>query len=309
MPEKSLSKRADCVRSFNRFYTKQMGVLHQGLLDSPFSLTEARVIYELGQRKESTASELGSQLDLDAGYLSRMLSGFKNQGLIHKEVSPRDARQTILRLSEAGQETYRMLNSRSQKEIEAMLGELTEHDQTRLVNAMRAIQRLLDPDKTAGESYTLRPPQPGDLGWVVAQHGALYAREYGWDESFEGFVAEIVAEYVKNYIPGKERCWIAEVDGQNAGSAFVVRKSDEAAKLRMLIVTPEARGLGIGKRLVEECISFARQAGYRKMTLWTNSCLLAARHIYEHFGFQLVDSEPYHDFGQDLVSETWDLEL
>jgi GNAT superfamily N-acetyltransferase len=229
--------------------------------------------------------------------------------LIHKQVSPRDGRQSILHLSETGLETYRMLNSRSQKEIEAMLGELTEHDQSRLVNAMRTIQRLLDPENSTDKAYTLRPPQPGDLGWVVTQHGSLYAREYGWDESFEGFVAEIIAEYVKNYIPEKERCWIAEVDGQNAGSVFVVRKSDEVAKLRMLIVTTEARGLGIGKRLVEECINFARQAGYRKMTLWTNSCLLAARHIYEHFGFLLMDSEPYHDFGQDLVSETWELGL
>ena len=230
--------------------------------------------------------------------------------MIHKEVSPRDGRQSILRLSETGLETYRMLNSRSQKEIETMLGELTEHDQNRLVNAMRTIQKLLDPEKAVGEAYTLRPPQPGDLGWVVTQHGALYAREYGWDESFEGFVAEIIAEYVKNYIPEKERCWIAEVDGQKAGSVFMVRKSDEVAKLRMLIVTPEARGLGIGKRLVEECISFARQAGYRKMTLWTNNCLLAARHIYEHFGFRLSGFRSHTTtFGQDLVSETWELEL
>lgn len=309
MAMNSLTQRAELIRQFNRFYTKQIGVLQQGLLDSPFSLTEARVIYELGQYENNTASDICSQLDLDAGYLSRMLGDFKKKGLVHKEVSPQDGRQSILRLTEAGQQAYHMLNSRSQQEIEAMLEQLSDGEQIRLVNAMQTVESLLGTQPQWKVPYILHPPQPGDMGWVVTQHGLLYAREYQWDATFEGFVAEIIAGFVKNFKPKFERCWMAEVDGQNAGSVFIVKKSDEVAKLRMLIVTPEARGLGIGKRLVQECISYARQVGYRKMTLWTNSCLLAARHIYKQAGFQLVASEPYHDFGQDLVGETWDLDL
>ncbi|BBB47223.1 bifunctional helix-turn-helix transcriptional regulator/GNAT family N-acetyltransferase [Pelolinea submarina] len=297
------------IRHFNRFYTRQIGLLNQGLLDSPYSLTEARVIYELAQKETCTATELGSELNLDMGYLSRLLAGFQKKGLVAKEPSPKDGRQILLRLTSDGQAAFAVLNERSSQEINGMLHALSMPEQTQLVKSMQAIEALLGPRPQERPAVVIRPPQPGDMGWVVSRHGALYAQEYHWDMNFEGLVAGIVAEYLQNYNPQKERGWIAEVAGENAGCVFLVRKSEEVAKLRMLLVEPGARGLGIGKRLVEECIRFARQSGYRKLTLWTNSCLLAARHIYQQAGFQLTESEAYHDFGQDLVSETWDLDL
>ena len=306
--ENSNSK-VKAVRHFNRFYTRQIGVLNQGLLDSPYSLTEARVIYELAQKETCTATELGSELKLDMGYLSRILANFQKKGLLQKEPSSQDGRQSLLRLSPTGQEAFVILNDRSSREIENMLNALGAPEQGQLIKAMRTIEALLDPHTQERAAVIIRQPQPGDMGWVVSRHGALYAQEYHWDMSFEGLVAGIVAEYLQNYNPLKERGWIAEVAGENAGCVFVVKKSEEVAKLRMLLVEPSARGLGIGKRLVQECIRFARQSGYRKLTLWTNSCLLAARHIYQQAGFQLTESEAYHDFGQDLVSETWDLDL
>ena len=299
----------ESMRRFNRFYTKQIGVLHQGLLDSPYSLTEARVIYELAQHKSITASKLCAELDLDAGYLSRILRNLRKQGLIEKEPNPDDQRQRILRLNENGLQVFAILNTRSQQEIEELLSKFTQQEQARLVNAMQTIETLLGAQPEQRVPYILRPPQPGDMGWVIARHGMLYAQEYHWDETFEGFVAAIIGEYVKNYDPKMERCWIAEVNGEIAGSVFVVKKTDEIAKLRMLIVDPKARGLGIGKRLVQECLRFAHQKGYKRITLWTNSCLLAARHIYKQAGFELAASEPYHDFGQDLVGETWERDL
>ena len=309
MNDENILQNVEAMRRFNRFYTKQIGVLHQGLLDSSYSLTEARVIYEMAQHESITASELGAELDLDAGYLSRMLRNFQKQGLIEKEPNPHDQRQRILRLSESGLQVFAMLNTRSQQEIETLLSKHSPQEQARLIGAMRTIESLLEAQPEQRVPYILRPPQPGDMGWVVARHGALYAQEYHWDESFEGFVAEIIAEYIKNFDPKMERCWIAEVNGENAGSVFVVKKTEEIAKLRMLIVDPKARGLGIGKRLVQECLRFARQKGYKRMTLWTNGCLLAARHIYQRAGFELVASEPYHDLGQDLVGETWEMDL
>ena len=309
MNDNNLPDAARSVRSFNRFYTRQIGLLQQGLLDSPYSLSEARIIYELAQQDGVTATELGKSLNLDAGYMSRMISLFVKKGLVIKEVSRKDGRQSHLRLSEPGRQAFALLDNRSQQEIEAMLSPLSPQKRERLVTSMRAIEDVLQPKPQTKAPYVLRPPQPGDLGWVAARHGALYAQEYQWDWTFEGLVAGIVADFVKNYDPHKERCWIAEVDGENAGSVFVVKKTGEIAKLRMLLVEPWARGLGIGRRLVEECLRFARQCGYRKMTLWTNSCLLAARHIYEKTGFTLMESEAYHDFGQDLVSETWERDL
>lgn len=309
MNDNNLPDAARSVRSFNRFYTRQIGLLQQGLLDSPYSLSEARIIYELAQQDGVTATELGKFLNLDAGYLSRMISAFVKKGLVIKEVSRKDGRQSHLRLSEPGRQAFALLDNRSQQEIEAMLSPLSPQKRERLVTSMYAIEDVLQPKPQTKAPYVLRPPQPGDLGWVAARHGALYAQEYQWDWTFEGLVAGIVADFVKNYDPQKERCWIAEVDGENAGSVFVVKKTGEIAKLRMLLVEPWARGLGIGRRLVEECLRFARQCGYRKMTLWTNSCLLAARHIYEKTGFTLMESEAYHDFGQDLVSETWERDL
>ncbi|HET6962117.1 MAG TPA: helix-turn-helix domain-containing GNAT family N-acetyltransferase [Terriglobia bacterium] len=309
MAAMDISQRVAAVRRFNRFYTKQIGLLHEKLLRSPFSLTEARVIYELAHREKTTATELGNELGLDAGYLSRTLSSFKKRRLISKMPSAADGRQSLLSLTEKGQEAFAKINAASHNEIEAMLGQLPEEEQNRLTEAMRTIEGLLGARLEQKVSYILRPPQPGDMGWVVHRHGVLYAQEYGWDEQFEALVASIVAEFIQRYDPKWERCWIAEKDGENVGSVFLVKKSDTVAKLRLLLVEPKARGLGIGARLVNECVRFARQVGYQKITLWTNNVLHAARHIYEKTGFRLVHEEPHHSFGHDLIGETWELEL
>jgi DNA-binding MarR family transcriptional regulator/N-acetylglutamate synthase-like GNAT family acetyltransferase len=309
MAKTDLSQRIEAVRRFNRFYTQQIGVLQEGLLRSPFSLTEARVIYELAHHEKTTATELGNELSLDAGYLSRILSGFKKRGLIDKQPSKSDGRQSILWLTEQGQDAFAMLNARSHNEIEAMLNELSTEDQTHLVEAMLVIEGLLGAQPEHKVPYLLRPHQPGDMGWVVHRHGVLYAEEYGWDEQFEALVADIVAKFIQHYDPKRERCWIAEKEGANVGSVFLVKQSDTVAKLRLLLVEPKARGLGVGTRLVNECIRFARQAGYQELTLWTNNVLHAARHIYEKTGFRLVHEEPHHSFGHDLIGETWELKL
>jgi len=297
------------VRRFNRFYTQQIGVLAEGLLSSPFSLTEARVIYELAHHEQTTATELGNELGLDAGYLSRILRGFKKQGLIDKQPSETDGRQTILRLTEQGQDAFATLNARSHNQIVAILDKLSTEDQNRLVDALRTIEGLLGARPEHKVPYILRPHQPGDMGWVVHRHGVLYAEEYGWNEQFEALVASIVAEFIQHYDPRRERCWMAEMDREVVGSVFLVKKSDTVAKLRLLLVEPKARGLGIGSRLVDECVRFARQASYDRITLWTNSVLLAARHIYEQAGFRLIQAGPHHSFGHDLIEETWELAL
>jgi DNA-binding MarR family transcriptional regulator/N-acetylglutamate synthase-like GNAT family acetyltransferase len=309
MSDDDFDRRVGEVRRFNRFWTRQIGVLREGYLESPFSLTEVRVFYELAHREETTAGELGEELGLDAGYLSRILSGFQKHGLIRKRPSEADGRRRLLRLTERGRGAFAPLEARSRSEIGAMLGGMSIAGQERLVEAMRAIERLLSfrPDPVV--PYLLRPPQPGDMGWVVHRHGVLYAREYGWDERFEALVAGIVAKFIQQYDPRVERCWIAERDGEVVGCVFLVRESEEVAKLRLLLVEPEARGLGIGSRLVEECIRFARQAGYLKITLWTNDVLNSARRIYEAMGFQLVHEKPHRSFGHDLVGQTWELML
>lgn len=309
MADSDLSPRVEAVRCFNRFYTRQIGVLHESLLRSSFSLTEARVIYELAHHEAAAARDLSRELGLDAGYLSRILSGFQKRGLIDKQPSPTDGRQNVLFLTEEGREAFARLNSRSRLEIEIMLGRLSGTDQARLIEAMGTIETLLGARPENRIPYILRPHQPGDMGWVVQRHGLLYSEEYGWDQRFEAFVAGIVSEFIQNYDPKKERCWMVEMGGTIVGSVFVVKQSDGVAKLRMLIVDPKARGLGIGARLVDECVRFARQAGYRKLTLWTNSILLAARHLYEKAGFRLVHEEAHHSFGHDLVGENWDLDL
>lgn len=309
MISKDMAAQIEAVRRFNRFYTRQIGVLEEGHLQTPFSLTEARVIYEMAHREQTTAGELAAELKLDAGYLSRIVRDFSKKGLIDKQPSETDGRQTVLRLTEAGQTAFATLNSRSRHEIGAMLDALSAADQRRLGEAMQTIETLLGSTPERSVPYLLRPHQPGDMGWVVQQHGILYNTEYGWDETFEGLVAGIVSEFIKNYDHKFERCWMAEMNGEIVGSVFVVKKSDEVAKLRLLIVDPKARGLGIGKRLVNECIRFARQVGYKKMTLWTNNVLLAARGIYQSTGFTLVEEDPYHGFGKDLVGETWELTL
>ena len=309
MSDDDFDRRVGDVRHFNRFWTRQIGVLREGYLESPFSLTEVRVLYELAHREETTASELGEELGLDAGYLSRILRGFEKHGLIHKRPSEADGRRRLLRLTERGREAFAPLDARSRSEIGAMLGGMSIAGQERLVKAMRAIERLLSGRHDLVVPYLLRPHRPGDMGWVVHRHGVLYAREYGWDETFEALVAEIVAKFIQQYDPRLERCWIAERDDEIIGCVFLVRESEEIAKLRLLLVEPEARGLGIGSRLVEECIRFAQQAGYLKIRLWTNDVLNSARRIYEAMGFRLVHEKPHHSFGHDLVGQTWELML
>jgi DNA-binding MarR family transcriptional regulator/N-acetylglutamate synthase-like GNAT family acetyltransferase len=309
MAASDLSQRVGAIRRFNRFYTRQIGVLNEGLLNSLFTLAEARVIYELAHQEQTTAVALGNQLGLDAGYLSRLLQSFKRRGLIDTRADPDDRRQRFLRLTPAGQEAFALLNTRSQRQIEAMLNQIPLADQQRLVAAMRAIEDLLGAQPEQKVPYILRPHQPGDIGWVVHRHGLLYAAEYGWDERFEALVASVVAQFIQNYDPKRERCWIAEMNGEIVGSIFLVKQSDTVAKLRLLLVEPHARGLGIGRRLVGECIRQARQLGYTTLTLWTNSVLLAARQIYIQAGFQLVSQEPHHSFGHALVGETWELAL
>ncbi len=309
MATSDLPERVEALRRFNRFYTHQIGVLTEGLLNSLFTLAEARVIYELAHHEQTTASALGDQLGLDAGYLSRMLQSFKQHGLIDAQASEADRRQRMLKLTQAGQEAFAMLNARSYRQIEAMLNQMPLDAQQRLVAAMRSIEDLLGAQPEQKVPYILRPHQPGDIGWVVHRHGLLYAAEYGWDERFEALVASVVAQFIQNCDPKRERCWIAEMQGEIVGSVFLVRQSDTVAKLRLLLVEPKARGLGIGTRLVDECIRLARQLGYTMLTLWTNSVLLAARQIYVQAGFQLVSQEPHHSFGHDLVGETWELAL
>ena len=301
------SQRIAAVRHFNRFYTRRIGVLHEGLLASAFSLAQVRVLYELAHRDGLTARTLIAELSLDGGYLSRMLNGFTRKGLVSRGRSTSDARQRPLMLTAKGREAFARLDRRSQKEVAAMLGPLADTDQARVVGAMQTIENMLEDGPV--RPFMLRGHRPGDMGWVIHAHGALYWREYGWDERFEALVAEIAAHFIGAFDPLRERCWIAERDGETVGSVFVVAKSVKVAKLRLLIVDPKARGLGLGKRLVDECVSFARGCGYTKITLWTQANLLAARHIYEQAGFKLTASEPHALFGIPLIGETWELKL
>ena len=302
-------ERIGTVRQFNRFFTRQTGVLREGLLHSPYSLPEARILFELGQSNQVTASKLGRELGLDAGYLSRILARLEQQGLLEKVRSENDGRQLLLSLTAAGREAFALLDQRSREEVSEMLENLSEDDQQHLLKAMQTIESLLSNGFKFSEPFVLRPHEPGDMGWVTHRHGVLYAQEYGWDEHFEALVAQIVADFINHYDPARERCWIAEMDGEIIGSVFVVQSSETVAKLRLLLVEPKARGLGLGTRLVEECIRFARRRGYQKLMLWTNSILLEARHIYEKTGFHLGAEEAHHSFGHDLVGETWELVL
>jgi len=297
------------VRAFNRFYTRQMGLLQDGLLKSSFSLTEARVLYELAHRTAPTATDLVRDLDLDAGYLSRILRGFVHRGLVKKSPSRVDRRQSHLSLTKKGRQTYRGLDRTSRTEMGAILGGLDAGDQSRLTAAMATIQHILAPAGAALEPFVLRPCRVGDMGWVVHRQAILYAREYDWDWRFEGLVASVAARFIEAFDPKTECCWIAEREGEIVGSVFVVRVSRTQARLRMLYVEPATRGLGLGRRLTEEAIRFARDRGYRTLRLWTNDNLVAARRIYEAAGFRLVDEERHHSFGHDLVGQTWDLNL
>jgi DNA-binding MarR family transcriptional regulator/GNAT superfamily N-acetyltransferase len=309
-----LSPRIDTIRQFNRFYTRHIGVLQEGWLNSPFSLTEARVLYELAHREKPTATSVRNTLELDAGYLSRILSAFEKRGLIEKTPSEDDGRQSILALTEEGREQFAPIEAHTNEQVGAMLEKLSENEQRQLIEAIRNIEKLLAPAEHAesgakASSYLLRPHQPGDMGWVVHRQGVLYAEEYGYDERFEALAAEIVAKFIQHYDPKRERCWIAEKDDEVVGSVFLVAHLKSTAKLRLLYVEPSARGLGIGSRLVSECVRFARQAGYKKMVLWTQSELDAARHIYEKAGFQVVEKKKHHSFSKNLVAETWELAL
>jgi DNA-binding MarR family transcriptional regulator/N-acetylglutamate synthase-like GNAT family acetyltransferase len=305
----SLDRRVHQVRSFNRFYTRQIGVLEEGLLHSPFSLTEARVLFEIAHREQPEAAELARDLGLDPGYLSRLLRGLRRRRLVGSRPVAGDRRRRRLELTAPGRAAFATLDRRSRGEVGAMLRRLPGPDQDRLVGAMHTVERLLGAAPAPPEGVRLRGPRPGDLGWVVQRHGVLYAEEYGWDERFEGLVAGVVAEFVQRFDARRERCWIAEREGERVGSVFLVRHTEEVAKLRLLLVEPGARGLGLGSRLVTECIRFARDAGYRRITLWTNDVLQAARHIYRTAGFRLVKREPHRQFGTGLVGETWELDL
>jgi DNA-binding MarR family transcriptional regulator/GNAT superfamily N-acetyltransferase len=300
------------MRDFNRFYTRQVGALNEGLLDSPWSLTEVRVMYEIAHRDRPTATEIGAGLNIDAGYLSRILRTFRKRGLIRRTRSESDGRESLLSLTPQGQRVFAPLDRRARDEVAAMLEALPAAQQERLLGAMDTIHGILEPRPRSGasrSSFTLRRHRPGDMGWVVHRHGVLYFQEYGWDETFEGLVAKIVAAFLEKHDPNRERCWIAERDGEIIGSVFLVRRSATVGQLRLLFVEPGARGLGLGHRLVDECIEFARRAGYRRMMLWTHSNLTAARQIYVGKGFRLVKEESYHSFGHDLVSEYWELKL
>jgi DNA-binding MarR family transcriptional regulator/GNAT superfamily N-acetyltransferase len=306
----AVSQRIASVRRFNRFYTRQIGVLRRNYLDSPYSLGEMRVLYELAHGAR-TASDIGRALDLDAGYLSRVLRNFEKHGLISRKTSTADARASHLALTARGANIFAPFEKRSQDQVGGMLGKLTAPEQARLVAAMATIEDLLGggAERPAEPAYALRAPKPGDFGWIVTRHAQLYKQEYGWGAPFEGLCAQIVADFDNNFDPKRERCWIAEMNGENVGCVMLVKDKPGVARLRLLLVDRQARGLRLGAKLVDECVRFARKAGYRKITLWTHSVLTAARHIYEKAGFTLTSSEKKHTWGKDVVAEYWDLEL
>jgi len=308
MTESAIDKQVGILRDFNRFYTRKIGVL-DGMASTPFSLAEARVLYELAHRERPTATDIRTELGLDAGYMSRILRDFEHRKLVRREQSKVDERQRFLSLTTKGRREFAPLDDRSNRDIAAMLERLSSTERKQLVEAVQTVRSLLDDKIEPQIPYLLRMHQPGDMGWIVHRQAILYAEEYGWDETYEALAAEIVAQFIKNYDPKRERAWVAERDGRRVGAVFVAKDSDEIAKLRLLHVEAEARGLGIGKRLVKECVQFARQAGYRKMTLWTQSILHAARHIYKETGFKVVSQKKHHSFGKDLTAETWELDL
>jgi DNA-binding MarR family transcriptional regulator/GNAT superfamily N-acetyltransferase len=308
----AIEQRTAAVRRFNRFYTRQIGVLRKNYLDSPYSLGEMRVLYEIAHHGARTATDIMRALDLDAGYLSRVLRNFEKRGLITRKTSAQDARRSELALTARGAKTFAPFERRSQQQAGAMLGKLKPAHQATLVGAMGTIETLLTgqtPQPAERPRPILRPPRPGDFGWIVSRHAELYAQEYGWGEPFEGLCAQIVADFANNYDATHERCWIAEMNGENVGTVMLVKDSEDVARIRLLLVDPKARGLHLGTRLVDECVRFARSAGYKKITLWTHSVLTAARHVYEKAGFTLTSSEPRHTWGKDVVAEYWDLEL
>ena len=306
MSQQESNDQISAVRAFNRFYTRKLGVLDQQLLKSPFSLSEARVLYELANRDNVAAKEIGIELGLDPGYLSRIIQNFDETGLITRKPLPSDRRQYRLSLTAKGRQAFAKVDRSSHDDVADMLATLPRDDSRRLIEAMAMIERLLGDPRVSPPPAILRGHRPGDMGWVVQSHGSLYASEYGFDSSFEGLAAEIAAKFLASFDASRERCWIAEIEGAQVGSVFLVRHSDDVAKLRLLLVDPAGRGQGLGQRLVAECIAFAQACGYRKITLWTQSILVAARKIYQDAGFVLVATEPHRSFGQSLIGETWE---
>jgi DNA-binding MarR family transcriptional regulator/GNAT superfamily N-acetyltransferase len=302
-------RRVAAVRRFNRFYTVKLGVLSETFLNTPFSLTECRVLQALAHRDGATATWLGRELDIDAGYLSRILRDFERQNLIQRTQSVQDGRQTLVSLTAAGRDAFEPLDQASYSAIGNMLAPLAESGQEQLLGAMQTIAVLLGEVQEDRAPFILRSHRPGDMGWIASRHGALYSEEYGLNENMEAYVADVVAKFLRDFDPAREHCWIAERDGAPIGSVMLVKESDETAKLRMLIVEPKARGLGVGRALVEECIRFARRAGYREMVLWTHSILTAARRIYASVGFEIIETETHDEFGPELEGETWRLRL
>ena len=310
--------RIEAARRFARFYTRRIGALHEGLLDSPFTLTESRLLWELAHREHCSAATLARELELDAGYLSRLLRGLKERGLVRSVRSTQDARIAELSLSAAGRRAFAPLDQRSREQMQALLERLDDGQQQQVLRSMAQIERALDaPDRPHLPACVLRTHRPGDIGWVIARHGALYAQEYGFDGRFEALVARIGVDFLERFDPAREVCWIAERDGVNIGCVALVQARDEAtqapiestAQLRLLLVEPAARGLGLGERLAAECERFARERGYKRIVLWTNANLAAARGIYRKAGYRMTGSEPHHSFGQQLVGETWELAL
>ena len=297
------------VRGFSRFYTRKLGIIEPKLLDSPWTLQEARIIYEIAERQSCTATNLVRALGLDAGFVSRTLQGLQRRQIVARRPSKTDGRASELALTAKGRAAFADLDRRSRDVVATLLNRLDAGERASLVNAMTTIEHALEPPGSGSASFLLRSHRPGDIGWIVSRHGAVYAREYGWDISFEALAAEIAAQFIRSYDPAREHCWIAEIGGEPVGSVFLVKASDEVAKLRLLLVEKKARGLGIGRALTEQCIHFARQAGYTSITLWTQSILLAARGIYQRAGFRRVKEEQHYSFGVDLVGETWELKL
>jgi DNA-binding MarR family transcriptional regulator/GNAT superfamily N-acetyltransferase len=307
--DSELASQIAAVRGFSRFYTRKLGIIEPKLLDSPWTLQEARIIYEIADRKRCTATELTRALGLDAGFLSRTLQALQRRQIVARKPSKADRRVTELALTGKGRAAFAELDNRSRGAVAALLGRLEAAEREAIVNAMTAIEHTLEPPARQPAGFLLRSHRPGDIGWIVSRHGALYAQEYGWDISFEALAAEIAAQFVRSYDPAREHCWIAEIGGEPVGSILLVKASDQVAKLRLLLVEKKARGLGLGRALTRQCIRFAKDAGYGSITLWTQSILVAARGIYQRAGFRRVSEEKHHSFGVDLVGETWELEL
>jgi len=309
MSAQNLHEDTALFRRFNRFYTQQIGLLSQGLLKTRFPLIQARVLYELAQQKQTTASALVDKLNIDPGYLSRILSNFEKEGLLRKHRSTADSRQRILKLTNQGKKSFAELDERSRRVAEEMLLDLADEDRHRLLHAMQTIENILDTQPTPSTPYLLRPHRPGDIGWIIHRHGVVYAEEYGFDETFEALVAEILVQFIRKHDPKRECLWIAEQEGERIGSIMIVDAGDQVAQLRLLLVEPKARGQTVGMRLIDECVNFSRRKRYRKIKLWTQSNLPQARHLYAKAGFERVSQSAHKSFGQDLIAEIWEMPL